>query len=257
MPLLEVKGLTKYFGGLMAVHELDLYVEKGEIVGLIGPNGAGKTTVFNMISGVFHPYSGKVLFKDEDITGLGPHSVVRRGLVRTFQLTTLFGDMTVLENIILGFHLTSGIRFLSALLKTTSTRIQRNQILKKAGELVNFMGLAGSQFELAKNLPHGHQRALGMAIALAANPELILLDEPVTGMNVEETTEMMKKISSTRDRGITILLVEHDMRVIMDMCDRIYVLNFGKKIAVGSPKEICENEEVIAAYLGREYATRN
>lgn len=256
MPLLELQKLTKCFGGLTAVSELDLSIEKGEIVGLIGPNGAGKTTVFNTISGVFRPTRGKVLFKDRDITGLKPHSVVRRSLVRTFQLTTLFGDMTVLENILLGFHLTSGVGFWGGLFNTVSTRSRQKQLLKGAAELADFMGLGGKQHELAKNLPHGHQRVLEMAIALAASPELLLLDEPVTGMNAEEANEMMNKISDTRDRGITILLVEHDMRVVMDICDRICVLNFGKKIAEGSPKEICENKEVIAAYLGTEYAAR-
>ena len=256
MPLLELQRLTKCFGGLTAVNELDLSIEKGEIVGLIGPNGAGKTTVFNTISGVFRPTRGKVLFKDKDITGLEPHSVVRNGLVRTFQLTTLFGDMTVLENILLGFHLTSRIGFWVALFNTASTRGREEQVLERAAELADFMGLGGKQQELAKNLPHGHQRALEMAIALASNPELLLLDEPVTGMSAEEHKEMMNKISGTRDRGITILLVEHDMRVVMDICDRICVLNFGKKIAEGSPEEICENKEVIAAYLGAEYAAR-
>lgn len=256
MPLLELQKLTKCFGGLTAVSELDLSIEKGEIVGLIGPNGAGKTTVFNTISGVFRPTRGKVLFKDKDITGLKPHSVVGSGLVRTFQLTTLFGEMTVLENILAGFHLTSGIGFWGVLFNTASIRGKQEQLLERTVELADFMGLIGKQHELAKNLPHGHQRMLEMAIALAASPELLLLDEPVTGMSAEEANEMMNKISDTRNRGITILLVEHDMRVVMDICDRICVLNFGKKIAEGSPEEICENKEVIAAYLGTEYAAR-
>jgi branched-chain amino acid transport system ATP-binding protein len=257
MPLLELQKLTKCFGGLTAVNELDLSIEKGEIVGLIGPNGAGKTTVFNIISGVFRPTRGKVLFKDEDITALKPHSVVRKGLVRTFQLTTLFGDMTILENILLGFHLKSGTGFWGALFNTISTRHREEQLFKEAAETADFMGLGARQHELSKNTSHGHQRMLQMAIGLAASPELILLDEPVTGMNAEETNEMMNKISDTRDRGITILLVEHDMRLVMDICDRICVLDFGKKIAEGFPQEICENKEVIAAYLGTEYATRS
>lgn len=256
MPLLELQKLTKCFGGLTAVNELDLSIEKGEIVGLIGPNGAGKTTVFNTISGVFRPTRGRVLFKGEDITGLKPHSVVIRGLVRTFQLTTLFGDMTILENILLGFHLKSGLGFWGALFNTMSTRSKQEQLLKEATEIADFMGLGERQHGLAKNVPHGHQRMLQMAIGLAASPELLMLDEPVTGMNFEETNEMMNKIGSIRDRGIAILLVEHDMRVVMDICDRICVLNFGEKIAEGSPKEICENTEVIKAYLGTKYATR-
>lgn len=256
MHLLELHRLTKCFGGLMAVNELDLSVEKGEIVGLIGPNGAGKTTVFNAITGVFHPTSGKVLFKDEDITGLTPHSVAKLGLVRTFQLTTLFYNMTVLENILLGFHLTLDIRFLGALFNTASTRRREEQMLEMAAELSEFMGLGKKQDELAKNLSYGHQRTLLMAIALAAKPELLLLDEPVTGMTAEETLEIMNKIRNTRDRGITILLVEHDMRVVMHICDRICVLNFGRKIAEGSPKEISENKEVISAYLGTGYVAK-
>jgi len=254
MPLLELQKLTKSFGGLTAVNELDLSIERGEIVGLIGPNGAGKTTVFNTISGVFRPTKGKVLFKDKDITGLKPHAVVKKGLVRTFQLTTLFGDMTVLQNILVGFHLASGMGFWAALFNTASARSGQERLLRKAAELANFMGLGQTQYELARNLPHGHQRALEMAIALAASPELLLLDEPVTGMNAEEIEQMMNRINDTRNQGITILLVEHDMRVVMDICDRICVLNFGGKIAEGSPKEVCENKEVVAAYLGTEYA---
>lgn len=257
MSLLKLQNLTKSFGGLTAVNELDMHVNRGEIVGLIGPNGAGKTTVFNMVSGVFHPTRGQVLFKDEVISGLMPHSVAKKGIVRTFQLTMLFGNMTVLENILLGFHLKSHIGYLGALFNTVSTRVMHQKLLTEAREIANFTGLGQKQQELAKNLPHGYQRALEIAIALAASPELMLLDEPVTGMNPEETFEMMHKIKEIRDRGITILLVEHDMRVVMGICDRICVLNFGKKIAEGSPKEICENQEVITAYLGEAYATRN
>jgi branched-chain amino acid transport system ATP-binding protein len=257
MTLLKLQNLTKSFGGLTAVNELNLHVNKGEIVGLIGPNGAGKTTVFNMISGVFRPTKGQVLFNGEAISGLIPHSVAKRGIVRTFQLTVLFGDMTVLENILLGFHLKSNVGYLRALFGTASTRSAQQKLLAGAKEIADFVGLGQKQHELAKNLPHGSQRALEIAIALAAGPELMLLDEPVTGMNPGETFEMMHKIKEIRDRGITILLVEHDMRVVMGICDRICVLNFGKKIAEGSPKEICENQEVITAYLGEAYAAGN
>lgn len=257
MPLLELKKLTKCFGGLTAVSELELSIDKGEIIGLIGPNGAGKTTVFNTISGVFSPTEGSVMFRDEDITGLKPHSVVARGLVRTFQLTTLFGSMTVLDNILLGFHRISGIGFWAALCNTGSTKMRSEQMLGKAVELTDFIGLTERRHELAKNLPHGHQRVLEVGIALAANPVLLLLDEPVTGMNAEEKQKMMDQIRNIRDRGISIMLVEHDMRVVMDICDRIYVMNFGKKIAEGFPQEICENNKVIEAYLGSEYASRH
>jgi len=257
MALLELKNLTKSFGGLTAVNELNIYVNEGEIVGLIGPNGAGKTTVFNMISGVFHPTRGQVLFNNKTIGGLMPHSIAKKGLARTFQLTTLFANMTVLENILLGFHLKSHIGYFGALFNTASRRSIEQRLLVEAKEIANFVGLELKQQELAKNLPHGSQRALEIAIALAVNPKLLLLDEPVTGMNPEETLEMMQKIKEIRGKGMTILLVEHDMKVVMGICDRIYVINFGKKIAEGSPKEICENHDVIKAYLGEAYAARN
>jgi branched-chain amino acid transport system ATP-binding protein len=255
MFLLEVKGLTKHFGGLMAVNDLDLCVEKGEIVGLIGPNGAGKTTVFNMIMGTYSPSKGKVVFKGKEITGQKSHSIVSRGLVRSFQRTLLFSEMTVLQNILLGFHLISEIRFWDSLFNVSSTRKRQNQLLGKALEIADFMGLGDSKDQLARNLPHGHQRMLGVAIALATNPELILMDEPVTGMNPEETDSMMNKIKEIRDKGVTTLVVEHDMRLVMNLCDRLCVLNFGSKIAEGPPSEICKNKEVISAYLGSEYAS--
>jgi len=255
MPLLEVKGLTKYFGGLTAVNSLDLSVEKGEIVGLIGPNGAGKTTVFNLITGTFSPSKGKILFKGKEITGQKPHTIVSQGLVRSFQRTILFSEMTVLQNILLGFHLISETRFWNSLFNGSSTRIRQKRLLEKAVEIAEFMGLGESKDQVARNLPHGHQRMLGVAISLATNPEMILMDEPVTGMNTEETDRMMNKIEEIRKRGITTLVVEHDMRLVMNICDRLCVLNFGSRIAEGSPAEICRHKEVIAAYLGSEYAS--
>lgn len=256
MPLFELQRITKSFGGLQAVSNFDMSIEKGEIVGLIGPNGAGKTTVFNMISGVFRPDRGKVLFKGEDITGLKSHSVVKKGLARTFQVTTLFSDMTVLENILVGFHLKSSEGYWGAIFNTASARNNQRQLLESAEAIADFVDLGERKFELAKNLAHGHQRALEVAIALAASPELLLLDEPVTGMNLEEAVQMMNKINEIRDRGITMLLVEHDMKVIMGICDRIYVLNFGEKLTEGTPEEVCRNREVITAYLGEDYAAR-
>ena len=255
MPLLEVKGLIKYFGGLTAVSDLDLSVEKGEIVGLIGPNGAGKSTVFNIIMGTYSPSRGKIIFKGKEITGQKPYTIVGHGLVRSFQRTALFGDLTVLQNIFLGFHLVSGTRFWDSLFNTRSTRKRQNSLFEKAGELADFMGLGHSKDQLARNLPHGHQRALGVAIALATNPELILMDEPATGMNPEEKDSMMTKIREIRNRGVTTMVVEHDMRVVMNVCDRLCVLNFGAKIAEGPPSEISRDSAVIAAYLGPEYAS--
>ncbi|HUL30337.1 MAG TPA: ABC transporter ATP-binding protein [Thermodesulfobacteriota bacterium] len=255
MPLLEVKGLTKYFGGLTAVNGLDLSVEKGEIVGLIGPNGAGKTTVFNLIMGTHSPNRGRIIFKDKEITGQKPHTIVSRGLVRSFQRTVLFGDMTVLENILVGFHLISETHFWNSMFGGRRMRIRQDRLLEKAAEIAEFMGLGECKDQVARNLPHGHQRMLGVAISLATNPEMILMDEPVTGMNTEETDRMMNKIKEIRDRGVTTLVVEHDMRLVMNVCDRLCVLNFGSRIAEGPPSEICRHKEVIAAYLGSEYAS--
>jgi branched-chain amino acid transport system ATP-binding protein len=255
MPLLELQKLTKFFGGVSAVNELDLTIEKGQIVGLIGPNGAGKTTVFNMITGTFRPTKGRVILTGKEITGLKTHDIVGLGLTRSYQQNLLFREMTVLENILLGFHLKSGIGFWGAILNTVSTRRKEKHLLEKAAEIAHFLELDHVLHEYAQNLPHGYQKALGVGIALAANPELLLLDEPVTGMNPEETGQMLRKIRDINRRGLTILLVEHDMWLIMNVCERVVVLNYGSKIAEGTPEEICANKEVIAAYLGSKYAT--
>lgn len=253
MPLLEIQTLTKKFGGLIAVNKFDMFIEKGEIVGIIGPNGAGKTTVFNSISGVYRPNSGKVLFKGEDITGISPHGIAKRGLVRTFQTTTVFGNLTVLENIRLGSHMLARIGFFADLFNTPSKQRRERELSDRAVKLADFLGLGGRIHEQAKYLSHGHQRALELAIALGSDPELLMLDEPAAGMSVEETQEMVRLIKQTREKGVTILLVEHDMKVVMDICTRLYVLDFGKKLAEGYPDEIITNTEVIEAYLGLEY----
>jgi len=252
MPLLEIRNVSKYFGGLEAVGNVDFDVDQGEIKGLIGPNGAGKTTLFNVISGVYHPTSGRVVFKGKDIAHLKPHAIAKMGLVRTFQATTLFNSFSVLKNVLAGYHLHSKVNFWGALFNTPATVKRERDIEKKAMEILEFMGLSKYKDELALNLPHGYQRALGISIALAAEPELLMLDEPVTGMNPEETMEMMGVINKIRDRAITVLLIEHDMRVVMDLCERITVLNFGKKLAEGPPEKIRKNKDVIEAYLGSE-----
>jgi len=250
--LLETRGLTKYFGGLAAVNNLDLRINQGEILGLIGPNGAGKTTVFNVISGIFPPTSGQVIFRGKDVSYLKPHEIVKKGISRTFQLTTIFKDFTVLENVLVGCHLDTKIGFWGALFNIRATRREESKALERSLEILEFMGLEPLRDELAKNLPYGHQRALGISIALATEPELLMLDEPMTGMNPEEKRREMGLINKIGDRGITILLVEHDMKAVMTLCERIIVLNYGKKISEGSPDEITRNKDVIEAYLGAE-----
>ena len=247
MPLLATVDLTKHFGGLAAVSHVDLTVEEGEIVGVIGPNGAGKTTCFNLLSGFMPPTAGTITFDREDITGLKPHHIVKRGLVRTFQLTTLFQEMTALENVLLGMHLHSrkGIRQV-----LFSRQIFPPDEVARSRDVLEFTGLASHADQLARNLPHGHQRVLGVAMALAARPRLLLLDEPVTGMNLEESARVMSLVKTIRDRGTTVLLVEHNMKAVMGTCERIVVLNFGQKLAEGTPAEVSTNSEVIKAYLG-------
>jgi branched-chain amino acid transport system ATP-binding protein len=251
--LLEIRGLTKYFGGLAALSQLDICVNQGEIVGLIGPNGAGKTTVFNLVTGVLRPTGGKIIFDGKDITAKKPHFIAKMGIGRTFQLASLFADFTVIENIVASFYLYPKSGFWEAMFNSSTYRKKEAYILDQAKEILRFVGLDEVKDELAKNLPHGHQKILGVARALAIRPKLLLLDEPIAGMAPHEIEFSLGAFEKMRSQGITILLVEHNME-IMSLCDRIIVLNFGHKIAEGLPKEVRQNEDVIQAYFGSEYA---
>lgn len=252
MAIMEVSSLTKRFGGLAAVNNVTFDIKAGEILSVIGPNGAGKSTLFKLITSFLPASSGKVLFAGEDITSQKPHAVARKGVIRTFQETTIFRDMTVLENVVVAHHLHSHTSLFGFFLNTRVARRDERDFRESAEEIINFLGIGSVKHEIAKNLPHGHLRALGMAMGMAAAPKIILLDEPFAGMNADETEEALGMVRGIRDRGVTVLLVEHDMSAVMKISDRIVVLNFGEKIAEGTPGEIKENEAVIEAYLGRE-----
>jgi branched-chain amino acid transport system ATP-binding protein len=249
---LQLRKLRKEFGGLVAVNDIDLDIEAGEIRGLIGPNGSGKTTLFNLISGFLAPTSGSVTWRGKNITGQPTYKIVSQGITRTFQLTKLIADMTALENLVIACYLHSELGFLERIFGTKVKGEAEDTIETKALDLLKLVGIEKVKDELAGALPHGFQRALNIAIALATEPKLLLLDEPATGMNPVETEKLMKLIKSLRDeKGITILLVEHDMKAVMANCDKLTVMSFGVKIAEGSPEEVSRNEEVIEAYLGR------
>lgn len=248
MGILGIQHLSKNFGGLMAIQNLSFQVEDGEIRGLIGPNGAGKTTIFNLISGFYRPSHGKIDYRGDRISGLSSNQIARLGIVRTFQHTTLFQELTVLQNVLVGRHLLARSNIFAAILGTDRRRGDAAQ--EHALAILSFFGLADRRDEPAANLPHGLQKTLGLAVALAAEPKLLLLDEPFAGMNAEETRTMMGLVRQVRDRGVTVLLVEHDMQAVMGLCDRITVVNFGQLLAEGSPAEIRAHPEVIEAYLG-------
>ncbi|GIK82993.1 MAG: ABC transporter ATP-binding protein [Alphaproteobacteria bacterium] len=246
MPLLEIRGLSKSFGGLAAVNDLSFSVEEGEIHGLIGPNGAGKTTIFNLVSGYYTPTSGTILYDGRNIAHKKVHQIAALGLVRTFQGTTLFQEMTVIDNVLVGQHLKAR----ASLFKTAFGAARDPEHIEATRDILEFMGLGDRAGDLAMNLSHGHQRALGIAVALAAGPRLLLLDEPFAGMNPEETRVLMADLLKVRSRGVTLLLVEHDMQAVMGLCDRITVVSFGKLLAEGTPAQIRTNKDVIEAYLG-------
>ena len=252
MAILEVQKMSKRFGGLRALSKVDLSVETGQIFSIIGPNGAGKTTLLNVISGILSPSEGRIFFNGKDLTKRRVHKRVELGVARTFQGSVLLREKTVIDNLIVGFHQQTKESFWGSFLGIQSARKAESDTREKALELAESTGLAGWEDKCAKDLPHGLQRILGLCIALATKPSLLMLDEPVTGMNASEIGVMMNLIRKIRDDGITIVLVEHNMKAVMGLSDRITVLSYGEKIAEGSPEEIRADRNVIEAYLGSE-----
>jgi branched-chain amino acid transport system ATP-binding protein len=251
-PILQVKDLDRFFGGLVAVNRLSFDVYENEILGIIGPNGAGKSTVIGMISGFLPASGGSITFKGKELTKLKAHQISKLGIGRNFQSLVLFKTLSAIENVFMANHLNYKEGMWKSVLRLPSAIKEEKELKKKGEAILEKTGLGAYKNEIARNLPYGHQRILGVCIALAVQPKLVLLDEPMTGMNKNEIQEMVEVVRWIRNSGITVIMIEHNMDAVMNLCDRIVVIDHGTKIAEGKPKEVRENQEVIEAYLGRE-----